>query len=168
MNKDITLPYELATKDLSLQEIGTIFTMFATQRMSPEEVTKWAKDDEYLESVEYLLEREYVKIRYDEYDNAIMDIDLTDKEPEPFWEIYDYDLENNPIYQHPSHFGDDEYGTYFFKIYPKLVDLKIIWGDMSDSELLDSNQYFESLEEAEEFYKKLLKDQLEYIYEQGR
>lgn len=162
MNKDITLPYELATKDLTLQEIGAVFTMFATQKMTEKEVERWAKDDEYLSTVESVLEKEYVNLKYDENDNPILDIDLTEK---PFWELEDYDENDNPIYSHPSYFGEEEgCSPWYYKIKPILRDMKTVWVDCSDKDLFTFRHVdYESLEEAEETYVELLNGQLEEI-----
>ena len=166
MNKDITLPYELSTKDLSLKEIGTIFTMFAIQKMTNDEASKWGSNDEYLETVEDLLSKEYMKVTYDKDENMSLEIDLTDKEPAPFWELYEYDDSDNPIYEHPSHYGDDG-SPFYYRIKPVLIDMKVVWVDCSDADLDYVDEYFDSLEEAEEYYKELLEEQLKNIKKDG-
>lgn len=151
-NRNIILPYELATKDLTLQEIGTIFTLFAIQKMDESEVLKFSDNDEYLETVNDLLTKEFIKVSYDENDEMIMDIDLTDKESKPFWSLLDCDENNNPIYFHPSN-----QWPLVYKIRPTLNNMKIIWVDCSDKSLFvyEHDQY-NSLEDAETTYKLLI------------
>lgn len=163
-NKDIILPYELALKGLTLEEIGAVIVLFAIQRMTDDEKKKWSSSDDYLEAINGLINKRIVKVSYNENDNMNIDIDLTDKEPEPFWELEDYDNNDNPIYSHPSYLGEEEGSPFYFRIKPILNDLKVVWVDCSDEDLFTYKyEHYGSLEEAEEAYKELLQEQLEYI-----
>jgi hypothetical protein len=162
--KDITLPYELALRGLSLKEIGAVFKSFSIMKMNKKDLSKFETDDvlEYTEIIENLLERGIISIQYDEHDNSTMTINLEDQEKEPFWNIYEYDYCNNPIYHHYSnyHVEGDQWA---YRIRPVLLNMKVEWHDCSDLDLsLGEVEPFESLEEAERYYQELIDETAKY------
>lgn len=164
-DKDIILPYELVTSNLSLKEIGAIFTSHSFLQMTSEEIEKY-DDEEYYDIIEDLVNRGVISIDCDiNNETSTMSINLEKlSQDEPFWEIEDYDDYGNPTYTHYVNYDNDSEWKYMIR--PVLIDMKVEWRDCSDIELnLGCNdQSFKSLEEAEKYYKILIKLYLKNNY----
>lgn len=161
-NKDITLPYELALSELSLKEIGAIFKSFAFVKMTIDECENSMSADksfDYHSIIENLINREIISIEYDDDDNQTMHINL-EKKKELFWEVYQYDDNNNPMYYHYASYGDG-HGPWKYMIRPVLVDMKVEWQDCSDLRLTHFDS-FKSLVEAEKYYKGKIDETLKH------
>jgi hypothetical protein len=76
MNEDITLPYEISTCGLSLEEIGTIYVMFALPSMQEEDRIKWSRDSKFMETTASLIDKKFLEVDYDENDNLEFGIDI--------------------------------------------------------------------------------------------
>lgn len=162
MEKEIKLPTKLAKLGLSHQEIGALFVILSLDDMNKEERLLWEEDATLEQSIQKLVDREIVKIHpMDE--ELTVDLSFLDKE-RPFWEIWDYDSDNNPIYFHPSGFtSDDESGCYSYRIKPAVRDGKLVYVYCGDFELVNIDDYiytsFSSLEDAQSHFEELIKEE---------
>lgn len=166
MEKEIKLPTKLAKVGLTHAEIGSLFVLLSLDDMNAEEKLLWEEDQELQKTIPKLVDRKIVKIHGDS-----LHVDLTFLDPEkPFWEIYDYDAYDNPIYYHDSNFGSDEDGTPMkFMVKPFLCSGGIVYSYWGDTEIalngdIDIRQSsWDTLEEAAEDVRELLELELEFI-----
>jgi hypothetical protein len=137
MSKDITLPSELIEHDLTPSEIGSIFILFSlvdTNEYSPEVVTDWASNRDFLEAIQSISRKGILEYG----DDGKWTIDLTRQEV--FWEKGTDSLTGNTIYKHERYIA-----------LPYLWKDSIRWMLMDDIHVNSpSNRLFETLELARE------------------
>ena len=154
---DITLPVDLASRNLSLGEIGAIFTMFAVQKMTQEDKTFWCKDETFSGVCASLIDKGYVIVGVNDGQDIAIDIDLDLIRNENFWEEWDYDEDDNVILSHPSHYGEDS--PYEYLVYRSLKSNEIVY-TVQHSEYGLIEDYVKSLEEAQEIVEAELAQEL--------
>ena len=76
MTSDITLPYDIATCGLSLEEIGALYVMFAMPSMEEDDRIKWSRDPLFMETTTSLIDKNFLEIDYDDEDNLELVIDI--------------------------------------------------------------------------------------------
>lgn len=170
MEKEIKLPTKLAKVGLTHAEIGSLFVLLSLDDMNDEEKLLWEEDQELQKTIPKLVDRKIVKI-----DGDNLQVDLTFLDPDkPFWEIYDYDAYDNPIYYHPSHFASDEDGSPLnFMVEPFLCSGEIVYSYIGDLEIAKNGEIdvshtsWDTLEEAEEDVRELLELELEHLNTQN-
>lgn len=148
---NITLPLELVNYErFSLGEIGAITVISALPQMSKDDKEKWEKEPSLIKQLADLQDKGIIEYDGDE----IFTIHIEESE-KPFWELETYDDQDNPIYYTSSPIGCED-STWYWRVKPVLVDLKLVWEDISDEDLNSSSEgeYFTSLEEAEKWFKQ--------------
>jgi len=160
MKDIIELPVEISTKKLTLEQIGAITVLMTIPHVDTK--FKMAYADEVATIIEDLANIGIIKME----DGEVV-IDLSDKEPEPYFRIDDYDDNDNPIYYAMSYFcSDDEFcGTpYYWRVKPILWDMKILWKNCSDADIRrpHDEEVFDSLEDAEAYFREEDKKSLNY------
>jgi hypothetical protein len=155
---DITLPADLASRNLSLQEIGAIFTMFSIQSLTPEDKTFWCKDETFTDVCASLIDKNYVTVGVNDGQDVSIDIDLDIIRDDNFWDVYDYDENDNAILSHNSHYGDA--GSPFLYLVYRELKFNQIFYTIQHSEFGLVEDYVESLEEAQEIIEGELEQEL--------
>jgi hypothetical protein len=159
MKNTIEIPIDISTKGLSLEHIATIVVMMTYPHLKEEDKKKY-DTDEFNDKVQELAEMGILSVKDGEFI-----IDLEDKD-RPFFEIEDYDEFDNPIYYAMSPFcSDDDFcgSPFYWRVKPILCDLKILWKNVSDGDIKTpiDEEIFDSLEEAEKYFKEQNKRILE-------
>jgi hypothetical protein len=142
------LPSVIIEGDLTIEEIGAIFIMFSLKNVAEDIKSKWTSNDELSRIFRELQDKKMLK-----NDNGNLVIDIVNQSKDEFFYIEDYDDRDNPIYASPSPYGD-ETDTFMWRVRPELWDMRILWINCSDQELIDENSEltFDSLEEAEKYF----------------
>jgi len=153
MKNTVEIPLEISTKGLSLEHIATIVVMMTYPHLSDKDKEKY-NTEEFDDKVSELAQMGILSVSSD----GEFIIDLEDKET-PFFEIEDYDEFDNPIYVAESAYHDGE-SFFMWRIKPILCDLKIMWKNSSDWDILNSEdeEIFDSLEDAEKYFKNMNKE----------
>ena len=161
---DITLPKELGECKLSLQEIGAIFVLYSLNKIDEDAQSHWSTDESMTETGRSLVERGIIKFSKNDDDENIMEIDITNVKSlkKDFWEVYDYDTDDNEILYHLSNYGDDT-SQFRYELYPRLANDKIVWTLKHSEYSIGEYSYIVSLEEAEEIVREELARELEQI-----
>jgi hypothetical protein len=150
--KNITLPVDIARKGLDLEQIGTLTVVMCHPHLSDDEKKEWGEVKGFGENVRYFAEVGVLEVS----DEKVI-INLDGKEEKSFWDIEDYDEFDNPIYSSPSPYTyDEDSGHMYWRVKPVLCDMKIIWKNVSDKELMVNwvEECFDSLEDAEAAFRK--------------
>lgn len=163
---DITLPADLASRQLSLEEIGAIFTMFSIPSMSTKDKTFWSKDETFMVTSESLIDRGYVTISKNDAQDVAVDIALDLIRNDNFWDVYDYDEDDNIILSHNSHYGDEN-SPFLYLVYRVLKSNQIVY-IVNHSEFGLVEDYVQSLEEAQEIVELQLEEELKQIAKENK
>jgi hypothetical protein len=161
---EITLPKELAECELSLEEIGAIFVLYSLKNIDEDSQSYWSTNENMVNTGQTLTERGIVKFSKNDEDENIMEIDITNVEllKKDFWEVYDYDDNNNEILFHYSYRNKDRKSRY--ELHPKLYNNKIVWNlKFSDFGFLHGYYPIESLEAGEKIVRQKLLEELEEL-----
>jgi hypothetical protein len=153
MDKENTiLPSLLIDGKLTVEEIGAIFVAFSLPNANEEVKAKWSQDPDLIRIFIQLQEKNMLQKEGDK-----ITINIDDPQKEDFFYIDDYDDKDNPIYASPSPFGDEETGAFMWKVRPELWDMKIIWINCSDADLMSDEleHTFDSLEDAESYFREI-------------
>jgi hypothetical protein len=152
MSENTTLPSLLISSNLTIEEIGAIFVTFSIPNVNEEVKAKWSQNPDLIRIFSQLQEKNMLK-----KDGDKITIDIDDPQKEEFFFVDDYDDKDNPIYAAYSPFTYDEDVPILWKVRPELWDLKILWINCSDGELLtpEVEMSFDSLESAEEYFTNL-------------
>jgi hypothetical protein len=159
MKDIIELPVEITTKGLTLEQIGAITVLMTIPHIDIEFHVPYK---ELNKIVENLSDIGIIKM-----ENGEVVIDLSDKEPESYFRIDDYDDNDNPIYYAMSYFcSDDDFcgSPYYWRVKPILWDMKILWKNCSDADIRRPNdeEVFDSLEDAEAYFREEDEKSLNY------
>jgi len=158
---DLVLPKELAESNLTLEEIGSIVVFYSLPKMDSQFQSFWATNHKMIEIGEQLVDKGILKFSKNDDDEQIVEIDLTSSERKnDFWEIYDYDDNDNPIYFHDSYYGDEE-STFKYLLSPVLHGGEVWW--KIDSEFGVVTKQLIKFEEAEKIVREELRKELEQI-----
>lgn len=163
---DITLPADLASRNLSLGEIGAIFTMFAVQTLTQEDKTFWCKDETFADVCASLIDKGYVAVGVNDAQDIAIDINLDIIRNTNFWDEYDYDEDDNVILSHPSHYGDED-SRYLYLVYRALKSNQIVY-TVNHSEYGMVEDYIESLEDAQAVVEYQLEEELRQIAKEDK
>lgn len=162
---NITLPTELCECKLTLKQIGAIFVLYSLKNIDEDSQGYWSIDEDMVETGRDLVERGIIKFSKNDDDENIMEIDITSIPPlkKDFWEVYEYDDDDNEILYHYSNYGDED-SRFRYELHPKLYDNKIVW-ILKHSEFGIIDGYFpiESLEEGEAIVREKFLEELEEI-----
>jgi hypothetical protein len=156
MKDTIEIPVEISTKRLTLEQIGAIVVLMTIPHVDTKFKMAYAKEVDAI--IEDLANIGIIKME----DGEVV-IDLSDKEPEPYFSIDEYDDNDNPIYAAPSYFTD-EGSPYYWRVKPILWDMKILWKNCSDGDIRCKydEDVFDSLEDAEAYFREEDKKSLNY------
>jgi hypothetical protein len=152
METNTTLPSRIIDSSLSIEEIGAIFVVFSLPNVSEDVKTRWSNNEDLMKIFKELENKHMLKR---EGDKILIDID--DPSKQTFFYVEDYDDDDNPIYAAPSPIGDEDDGAYLWRIRPRLEDMKVVWENCSDKELINKHVEvrFDSFEDAEKYFKVL-------------
>lgn len=148
--KDITLPSDLCSCGLTLEEIGSIFVTFAYNSLEQRHKALWATNKDYKSVTQNMVERQILEVDDGEYL-----LDITKLVEEPFWKEDTIDLDGNQSYYHLGYLEGD------YRIYPMLKNNEI-WFILAHSENGQLGE-FKTMKEAETFVVYALNDEWEYI-----
>lgn len=179
---DVLLPAELAISGLTMEEIGVVFSLHAmvTGAISKEESAA-ITSPRIQEVLADLKERGilgvsvYQKGGQDTVVNIDLDITnvkpkevVVEEDPEDFWDYYEYDASDNPVPVKQSHLCYDEDSPFHYKFEPFYANGVVQYTWAGDEELHhdDDPEEFVDEEEAIEWVKWKLQDELEYIEEE--
>jgi len=156
MKETIELPVEISTKELSLYQIGAITVLMTYPHIDEDSKRRYSKE---LEDITETLSALGILTMEDDE----MVIDLSDKEPKPYFEVGDWDDNDNPIYSRVSMFSDG-FNEFVWRVKPILWDMKILWKNCSDADIRRPNdeEVFDSLEDAEAYFREEDKKSLNY------
>lgn len=169
MKEDVTLPVELAKADLTLSEMGVLSVLMMYPHLSFEEKRRWDNDEEFHHHFIILQKTGVVKVDGDDIEINIQKKKKNMKREglieydDDFWDIDDYDENDNPIFSHPSNMGDEDGGRYYYKFCPFLMDGRICFDEMSDADVTSTLVNLVSLEEAREYVEEELKKERQLI-----
>lgn len=167
---ETTIPIEVATSGLTLEEIGVICVLMLSPNLPEKNKMSWGTNEIFQTVLRGLEKRGVV-----EMEGVNMKINLEDKRPNTkqvgmfeydadFWDV-EYDKESNPIFSHPSNYGDDGV-SYLYKYTPILRDGDIYFDNISDDEIFGDMNYWEiSLEDAKKEIKISLDEEVKEISE---
>jgi hypothetical protein len=153
---EIEIPVEISTKKLTLEQIGAITVMMTLPHV--DDASKMYYSDELDEIADGLVSLGILNMK-----DGTVEIDLSDKEPESYFEVEDWDDNDNPIYAAPSYFTN-EGSPYYWRVKPILWDMKILWKNCSDEDIRTKfdEDVFDSLEDAEAYFREEDKKSLNY------
>ena len=157
----IEIPVEISTKRLTLEQIGAITVMMTLPHV--DDASKMYYSDGLDEIAEDLISLGILSMK-----DGTVEIDLSDKEPESYFTVDDWDEYENPIYSAMSCFcSDDEFCAnpfYYWRVKPILFDMTILWKNCSDSDIRRPNdeEIFDSLEDAEAYFREEDKKSMNY------
>ena len=88
MDNEITLPVELATCGLNLEEIGAIFVLFSLFKVNKRSRAKWKVNTEFKNVMSDLVKSGII----DQTEDKEMTIDITKLDLDPFWMEFGCDV----------------------------------------------------------------------------
>jgi len=160
---DVVLPVELASGKIPLDTIGAIFVLYSINKLEKESLNFWNVDKIFQNKIDELKGDgiiRFVDRGFVDHGNGLsIDIDLS-KLKLDFWDI-EYDDQDNKIYTHPSHYGDED-GAYKYILKPYLFKDKIYY-NLIHSEWGLLEKYISSVEEGENIVRLELGAELERI-----
>jgi hypothetical protein len=158
MKETIEIPLEISTKKLTLEQIGAITVLMTIPHVD----TKFKMA--YAEQLDGGIVQNLASLGIIKVENEEVVIDLSDKEPESYFYREDYDENDNPIYAAQSCYHDDG-SPYYWRVKPILWDMKILWKNCSDEDIRAKydEEVFDSLEDAEAYFREEDKKRLNYI-----
>jgi hypothetical protein len=148
MKEKVEIPVEISTKNLTLEQIGAITVLMTIPHVDTKFKMAYAEDVD--KTIEDLANIGIIKME----DGEVV-IDLSDKEPTPYFYREDWDDNDNPIYAAQSYFHD-EGSPYYWRVKPILWDMKILWKNCSDVDIRSKHDedVFDSLEDAEAYFRE--------------